>query len=87
MSCGLPVVSYDFDYGPREIIDDGRNGFLVPVGDELALADRMCSLIEDEGLRKRMGAAAFERSKDFSMDRTIGLWMDLFTDLLAKKSS
>ena len=87
MSCGLPVVSYDCDYGPREIIDDGRNGFLVPVGDELALADRICSLIEDEGLRKQMGAAAFERSKDFSMDRIIGLWMDLFTGLLVKKSS
>lgn len=85
MSCGLPVVSYACPYGPGEIITDGTDGFLVPVGDENALAERICRLIENDNLRKSMGAAAYERSKDFSIERITGLWMDLFQDLLKRK--
>lgn len=85
ISCGLPVVSYASPCGPKDIITDGKDGFLVPVGDETALADRICRLIEDAGLRKRMGAAAYERSKDFSIERITSLWMDLFQDLLKLK--
>lgn len=42
LSCGCPVLSYDVNYGPREMIDPGRNGELVPAGriDEIAAAMR-----------------------------------------------
>ena len=85
MSCGLPVVSYDCDYGPREIIDDGQDGFLVPVGDEQKLAEKICLLIEDQTLRSRMGIAAHEKSKRYSTERIIGQWMELFEELLREK--
>ena len=83
---GLPVVSYAFSCGPRDVISDGQNGFLVPEGDEKALAYRICQLIEDNELRKRMGAAAFERAKDFSIERIIEMWMSLFEELTSLKS-
>ena len=84
-SCGVPVVSYDCPYGPRDLISEGIDGFLVTPGDEEAFADRLCRLIEDEDLRKRMGAAAFERSKDFSTGRIVSLWMGLFEKLAGEK--
>ena len=78
MSCGLPVVSYACPCGPKDIISDGEDGFLVPVGDETHLSERICELIENEGLRKRMGAAALEKSRQYSLDRIIPMWMALF---------
>ena len=85
MSCGLPIVSYACPCGPKDIITDEVNGFLVPVGDENMLAERICQLIEDEELRKRMGAAAFDRSRDFDLDKIIQMWMNLFEELIKEK--
>jgi glycosyltransferase involved in cell wall biosynthesis len=85
MTCGVPVVSYACPCGPQDIISDGVDGYLVPVGDEKLLAERICRLIEDAELRKRMGAAAFERSKEFSIEKIIPMWMDLFEELVRPK--
>ncbi|HET8603401.1 MAG TPA: glycosyltransferase [Marmoricola sp.] len=41
MSCGTPVVATDCPSGPRELLDGGRHGRLVPVGDSVALADAL----------------------------------------------
>ncbi|MBO4230924.1 MAG: glycosyltransferase family 4 protein [Bacteroidales bacterium] len=78
MSCGLPVVSYACPCGPKDIIKDGFDGFLVPQGDEDALADKICELIEDENKRGRMGKAALADSLRFDINPVIRLWMDLF---------
>ena len=59
MAVGTPVVSTDCDFGPREVItQSGRDGFLVPVGDAAALADRALRLLGDDGLRRSMADAA-----------------------------
>ena len=78
MSCGLPVVSYSCPTGPSEIITDGVDGFLVAPGDEKALAERICTIIENEDLRKKMGAAAFRSSARYDIDRIVSMWMNLF---------
>ncbi|RVI65328.1 glycosyltransferase [Sinorhizobium meliloti] len=54
----IPTVAYDYEYGAREFIEDGVNGFLVPMGDVDALADRMATLSESPSLCKEMGEAA-----------------------------
>lgn len=84
---GLPVVTYAFSCGPKDVITDGQNGFLVPECDEKALAYHVCQLIEDKELRKRMGAAAFERAKDFSIEKIMSMWMCLFKELASRNSS
>lgn len=58
MRCGVPVVSTDCPLGPREIISDGVDGRLVPVGDEKALAHNLLELIDNDDLRLRMAEAA-----------------------------
>ena len=85
MSCGVPVVATACPCGPRDLITDGHNGFLVPVGDKKAMADRICHLIEDPSLRKQMGGNALEASKQYSIERITARWMSLFEELVIEK--
>ncbi|CDD04057.1 putative uncharacterized protein [Ruminococcus sp. CAG:382] len=47
LAVGTPCVSTDCPFGPAELICNGKNGILVPVGDDKALADAMCKMIEN----------------------------------------
>ena len=87
MSVGLPLVSYICPTGPRDIIEDGQNGYLVAVGDEKTFAERVCQLIEDEPLRKQMGQAGLKESEKYRIEDIAQRWMQLFRELLAKESS
>ena len=79
---GLPAVSYDIDCGPSEIIEDGVSGCLVSPHDIEGLARKICTLIEDEELRKRMGASALKACGRFSKETVIAKWRELFEKLL-----
>ncbi|WP_338676642.1 glycosyltransferase family 4 protein [Streptomyces sp. SCSIO 30461] len=81
MRCGLPVVSTDCDYGPREILQDGTDGLLVPVGDVEAVAKALVLLIDDEELRRSMGAAAMRNARRFSPERVAERYEELFAEL------
>ncbi|MET7618994.1 glycosyltransferase family 4 protein [Streptomyces sp. NPDC005408] len=87
MRCGLPVVSTDCDYGPREIIEDGVDGLLVPVGDVDAIADALLKLIDDEELRRRMGAAALRNARRFAPGPVAKQYEELFAELGAASAS
>ena len=66
---GLPLVLTDIR-GCREVVDDGVEGVLVPVRDAGALADALVRVLDDAGLRRRMGAAARRRAeKEFDQRR------------------
>ncbi|MGI5399961.1 glycosyltransferase family 4 protein [Streptomyces sp. CA-135486] len=84
MRCGLPVVSTDCPHGPGEIIEDGVDGRLVPVGDVDAIADALLSLIEDDELRRRTGKAALAASARFDPARIAERHEALFTGLVAR---
>ncbi|CAL9619430.1 glycosyltransferase family 4 protein [Streptomyces sp. enrichment culture] len=62
MRCGLPVVSTDCPHGPREIITDGVDGRLVPVGDTESFAAALLDLVRDGERRRRMGRAALSHA-------------------------
>ena len=47
MACGLPVVTFDYKCGPRDIIDDGMNGLLVKEGDIEGLATALIKIMEN----------------------------------------
>ncbi|WP_405780804.1 glycosyltransferase [Streptomyces sp. NBC_00859] len=81
MRCGLPVVSTDCDYGPREIIEDGVDGLLVPVGDSAAVAAALLKLIADEELRHRMSAAALANARRFDPSQVTKQYEELFDAL------
>lgn len=78
MSVGLPVVSYACPTGPRDIIEDEGNGYLISMNDEKMFANRICTLIENNELRNRMGREAVRTSKRYQIDKIIDQWMRLF---------
>ncbi|MER7108974.1 glycosyltransferase family 4 protein [Streptomyces sp. NPDC000229] len=84
MRCGLPVVSTDCPHGPGEIIEDGVDGRLVPVGDVDAIAEALLALIQDDDLRRRTGQAALAASQRFDPVRIAERHEALFTELVAQ---
>ncbi|MFC5803514.1 glycosyltransferase family 4 protein [Streptomyces formicae] len=87
MRCGLPVVSTDCPHGPGEIIEDGIDGRLVPVGDEDAVADALLALINDDELRRRTGEAARRAAERFDPVRIAERYEALFAELVAAHGS
>ena len=67
MACGCPVISTDCPYGPGEILENDKNGLLVPVGDEAALAEAIGRILQDKRLQDRLAAAGMERAGDFDL--------------------
>lgn len=55
MSAGLPVVSFDCIAGPSEMIEDGKNGFLIPVNDYQLFQEKLELLMQDDVLRSKFG--------------------------------
>lgn len=78
MSCGLPVIAYDCPYGPHDLITDGQNGFLIPMNDQQFFVERLSSLISDFSLRHQMGQAAIAASQQYSAEKVMPLWHQLF---------
>ncbi len=62
MASGLPLVVTRTDWVPR-LVGDGEGGFVVPVGDARAMADKLLALLRDPDLRSRMGARNAARAK------------------------
>lgn len=77
MAHGVPAVAFDCPTGPSEIVDEGRNGFLVRLGDVDTAVDRCVKLAEQPELRDRMGLEAMDVALRYSFDRVATRWEDL----------
>lgn len=79
---GIPVVANDCETGPREIIEHGKDGYLVGVGDVEAFADCLRLLMGDEAKRDAMGAHASVSLERFKPSRVADQWSQLFEEVL-----
>ena len=84
MACGLPVVTFDYKCGPRDIIDDGVNGLLVKEGDIKGQAAAMMKVMENEELRQRMSQQARKVTERYSEEVVMRQWVSLFVSLKNK---
>lgn len=78
---GLPIVSFACPCGPRDVITDGVDGFLVEVGDEERFLSSLKKLMADEPMRRMMGGAARHASERYQVDVVMQQWQELFQGL------
>ena len=78
---GRPIVTTN-SIGCKDVVDDGVNGFLVPVKDSEALAKKLRILFEDKELRVRMGKAAREKAeREFSIEEVIEKHLEIYNKI------
>ena len=80
-AAGLPIVSFQCKCGPKDVVEEGVSGFLVPEGNTDALASKLKELMDDEDLRNRMGEAAYKASDRYDVEVIMKKWTDLFQGL------
>lgn len=84
ISVGLPIVSYAFKCGPRDVINDGVDGFLIEEDDEINFVEKLKSLMSDSELRIKMSKNAKINSQRFSIEAVMNKWNNLFKELINK---
>ncbi|TYP75146.1 glycosyltransferase family 4 protein [Aquimarina intermedia] len=81
MALGLPCIAFDCPCGPRDIIENLHNGFLIREGDIEGYAKRLIELIEDEELRIRCGSNARKTANNYEVEKIVAQWDLLFKNL------
>ena len=81
MGVGTPVISYDTNYGPAEVIRDGVDGFIVEPGNVDAYADRLATALGDAATARRMSREAATVSTRFPLERFGDEWDALVREL------
>jgi glycosyltransferase involved in cell wall biosynthesis len=81
MAAGKPVIASAVG-GLAEVVDDGVTGIHVPPGDVTALRNALARIIADAPLRARLGAAAREKARAYSIDSATTAWEQVFADVL-----
>lgn len=81
ISYGLPCVSYLFPCGPRDIIENGKNGYIIEEGDKEKFAQRLVELMKNVELRQKLGRNAKESSKKYNVDNIMEQWLALFSKI------
>ena len=81
MSKGLPLVAFDCPRGPRELVRDGANGFLIPDGDIPAFTSALDKVMSDADLRSRLGQEALSDARRFEISAVGKQWETLLDRL------
>ena len=81
MACGLPCISFDCPYGPRDIIEDRVNGCLVDNGNVRQLAEKMLWMINNKERRLEMGMAARNSALRYHKDTVMEKWISVFESM------
>lgn len=81
MSCGLPCIAFDVQTGPKELIIDGVNGFLVPDNDETEFKIKLALLMDDYELRKKMQSNLHLSLNRYHSSHVLDVWRQLLDGL------
>ncbi|MGV8947221.1 MAG: glycosyltransferase family 4 protein [Lutibacter sp.] len=84
MEAELPIVSYDSPHGPKNIITDGTDGFLVSLNDKVAFSEKLNTLIENPELRADFVLNQKVKLDLFSKKNVMNQWNDLICNILNK---
>ena len=76
-SYGLPILAFDSAEGPKEIIQNGKNGFLIENRNKEEMADKINELMINEELRQTIGEKAREESQQYKVEQVEKMWYEL----------
>ena len=79
ISFGLPCISFDCPSGPRDIVKNNENGFLVPLNNKFALEQAVIKLISDSNLRKSMSQKAIDISSNWNHTKLLAQWKSILS--------
>jgi len=86
MGRGCIPISYDMPYGPSDIITDGVDGYLVPLGDEEALADRIQAVVTAKRSDLQpMREGGYQRALEFSDEQAVERWRRVMADAAERR--
>ena len=85
MTCGLPLLAFDCPSGPREIIEDGRNGRLIAYHDDTAMVDALVEMMHNVDMRHEMGATGKAMAVRYVPESVMPRWLSLFDGLTGKE--
>lgn len=77
MSYGIPCIAYDVPSGVNDIIEDGRNGYIIKNRNEIEYIKRIEEVINDSKLRNKLGLNAKEKAKEFSKEKIVNIWKNI----------
>ena len=83
---GCPVISFDIDYGPSDMIQDGINGYLVECFNEEAMAEKIISLFSNQSRLMEMSEASYRKADEFSPEQIASKWIVLISQLLKSRN-
>lgn len=75
---GMTIVSYDCPHGPQNIITNNQDGMLVPHNEIDIFAQNLSDLLKNESKRQEMGRMAKQKVKEFSKEKIMIQWNELF---------
>lgn len=81
MRHGLPCISFDCPFGPANLIENDKTGYLIENGNKSSFADKLSNLMENSQVRKEFSKAALDRAKLFEKETIMQNWIKLFESL------
>lgn len=85
LQCGLPTVAFDCNCGPKDILTNYYNGFLIDDDNEQEFANKLELLITDAGLRTELSKNAIESVKRFDKRVVMNQWDELLNNVISSK--
>ncbi|MGU5758135.1 glycosyltransferase family 4 protein [Aeromonas caviae] len=82
LSFGMPIVSFDIDCGPSDIIEHGVNGYLIDDGDLESFADNLIHLMKSPEMISKMSKASLTKRKSYGEDAILKKWKSVINDIV-----
>lgn len=80
MALGKPVIAFDVDFGPADIIRNGENGFLIPKGNVQQFEKKVIKLMSNNELLQKMSRKAIQNTDRFCKEKIIAMWFSFFVE-------
>ena len=84
MRHGVPCITFDCPYGPKDLVDQEKCGYVIENGNINQFAEKLCYLMDHFDIRKQFSKAAVNKAQSYHEDIIMNQWKLLFESLISK---